>query len=109
MNGFLHDTCFAECIGENAQFAMVIPTQKLCPSKIHTRKDTKIFGKLALHSKTWCRRKKLKVCSYCLQFPSSLKKYSPMTIAAFQESILVKPSPCNLNSEGFGNTPCQSE
>ena len=43
---------------------MVIPKQKVYPSKVHTQIRTKILRMLALQSKTWCRRIDLKVSSY---------------------------------------------
>ena len=33
------------------------------------------------------RRMNLKVSSYCLQFPSPLKEYSPLAIAAFRSPV----------------------
>ena len=53
MNAVRRDTCFAACTGDG-EFAMVIPEQKFCPSKVQTQIHTKIFHKLALQSKTWC-------------------------------------------------------
>ena len=72
------------------KFVMVSPEQKFCPSNVHTQIHTMIFRKFAMQSKTWCRCMNLKVCSYCRQLPSPLKKYRPMTIAALKVSILLR-------------------
>lgn len=109
MDGFLHDTCFAECRMPDKRFAMVIEAHKDCPTKIHTRRSTKIFGKLARLPREFCRRPDpdFRVCSYCLHIPSFRKH--KVTIVKSKRSILKTPEVCKLTDNGFPNTPCESE
>jgi hypothetical protein len=108
MRGFLDkDSCFAQCIDDNKKFAMVIEAHKDCPSKVNTRRSTKMFGKLALQPKEFCNHQNLRVCSYCLHIPSFGKQQ--VTIVKFKQSTLKKPEVCSLEDEGFPNTPCESE
>ena len=74
------------------KLAMAIPKQEVGPNNVHTQIHTKIFRKLALQSKTWCRRMNLKVRSYCPWFPCPPEN-GPITIATF------------MSGQGVANMP----
>ena len=69
-------------------------------------RTSKIFRELALFQELVVTHESEGV-QFMRAFPEPSEELQPIDNCCVQKSVLVKPPLCNLNSEGFGNTPCQ--
>merc|ERR1711893_540305 len=94
MKGFLHESCFAKCSDGAQKFAMVVGGSQRCPLKVHSKRSTKVFRKMAKGPGSFCPRRfwlknTMKVCSYCIDLSGTRA-----IIESFQQSLLSETWGC---------------